>query len=242
MHADLRIESLALTPSLPMDYFVGDVAVTENAYYMYRRNSRYGGLWRIALDPADPGYLSPIQVAEASALQLKIFDLAFHPNDGYAYSVDSRGRLWRIDVSDGGSTELGNVGQSGTFGAVYFDDTGTLYISRNKDGKIFSIGVHSAAPSAELFSYGPASSNNDGARCALAMARRRLATRAASNSAFSPCAARPAGRTKTPCWRLPGTSGPRWSAARAAFFIAPTTPVARPRWRRFPCACPCRAR
>ena len=168
VHADLRIESLALTPSLPMDYFVGDVAVTENAYYMYRRNSRYGGLWRIALDPADAEYLSPIQVAEASALQLKIFDLAFHPSDGYAYSVDSRGRLWRIDVSDGDSTELGNVGQSGTFGAVYFDDTGTLYISRNKDGKIFSIGVHSAAPRAELFSYGPASSNNDGARCALA--------------------------------------------------------------------------
>lgn len=39
VHADLRIESLALTPSLPMDYFIGDVAVTENAYYMYRRNS-----------------------------------------------------------------------------------------------------------------------------------------------------------------------------------------------------------
>ena len=168
IHANYTIESLALNPSLPMDYFVGDVAVTENAYYMYRRSNSYGGLWRIALDPADPEYLSPTQVADANTLRLKIFDLAFHPNDGHAYSVDSRGRLWRIDVSDGSSTNLGDVGQSGTFGAVYFDDTGTLYISRNKDGKIFSIGVQNAAPTAELFSYGPASSNNDGARCALA--------------------------------------------------------------------------
>lgn len=167
IHADYRIESPALNPSLPMDYFVGDVALVENAYCMYRRSTRYGGLWRIALDPADADYLSPMQVADASTLQLKIFDLAFHSNDGYAYSVDSRGRLWRIDVSHGRSTHLGDVGQSGAFGAVYFDDTVTLYISRNKDGKIFSIGVHGAAPTAELFSYGPASGNNDGARHAV---------------------------------------------------------------------------
>ena len=168
IHADLSIESLQLNPALPMDYFVGDVSVTENAYYMYRRNTAYGGLWRIGLDPAEADYLQPVKVVDADNLQLRIFDLAFHPDDGFAYSVDSQGRLWRIDVIAGSASNLGNVGQSGTFGAVYFDVAGTLYISRNKDGKIFSIAVDSATPQAELFSFGPASSNNDGARCALA--------------------------------------------------------------------------
>ena len=126
IHSDYTIEPLALSPSLPMDYFVGDVSVLDNAYYMYRKGGSYNGLWRIALDPAAADYLQPERVVEGSVLNIKIFDLAFHPDNGFAYSVDSRGKLWRIDPTGGAPADLGGVGESGTFGAVYFDVNGTL--------------------------------------------------------------------------------------------------------------------
>jgi LruC domain-containing protein len=112
--------------------------------------------------------LTVIKRTDSSALNLNIFDLAFHPDNGNAYSVDSGGNLHLIDVATGSSSNLGNVGERGTFGAVYFDVEGTFYISRNNDGNVFRIDVSSSTPQAELFAIGPSSSNNDGARCATA--------------------------------------------------------------------------
>ena len=148
-------------------FYVGDVSVQENSYYFYRKGNDYG-LYRIELDENSEAYLQVARIINGSELNLNIFDLAFHPDTNEAYSVDSRGVLHRIDVTNGSSTALGNVGQSGTFGAVYFDVEGTFYISRNSDGHIFRIDVSSDDPQTELFASGPASGNNDGARCATA--------------------------------------------------------------------------
>ncbi len=147
------------------NFYVGDVALSENSYFFYKKGS---GLYKVPLDEQDANYLVAEKVASASALSLTIFDLAFHPDNSFAYSVDNKGRLHKIDVVSGTSEQLGNVGQSGTFGAVYFDVDGNFYISRNSDGHVFIIDVDAAAPQAELFAYGPSSSNNDGARCATA--------------------------------------------------------------------------
>jgi LruC domain-containing protein len=166
IHSDYRIEPLPLGKELNSNYYIGDVAVEENAYYAYRKNGSYGGLWRISLDQNDVLYLDPQQVVSETPLYLSIFDFAFHPNDGFIYSVDNVGRLYRIDSTSATYELLGNVGVSGTFGAVYFDVDGTLYISRNQDGKIYSVDLETAQ--SQFFSYGPSSSNNDGARCALA--------------------------------------------------------------------------
>ena len=149
------------------NFYVGDIALRENVYYSYRPGAAYG-LYRLPLDSDDPNYLSMSKVVDGATLNLKIFDMAFHPFDGYAYSVDNRGELYRIDVDSGSATNLGNVGQEGTFGAVYFDVESTLYLSRNSDGHIFRIALDVAAPVAEFFALGPSSSNNDGARCAMA--------------------------------------------------------------------------
>ena len=121
-------------------FYVGDVAVTENALYLYRKGSDYG-LYRISLDSSSGNYLAAQRVINGSSLNLNIFDLAFHPSSGKAYAVDSNGNLHEINVLSGASTNLGNVGVTGTFGASYFDVDGNFYISRNSDGNVYRIKV-----------------------------------------------------------------------------------------------------
>jgi len=162
---DYVIEPITVNNMPNTSFYVGDVAVVENSYYAYRSGSNYG-LYRIDLDGGEP--YNAQRVVDGSTLNLRIYDLAFHPTDGYAYAVDGNGVLWRIDPQMGSAISLGNVGESGTFGAAYFDRDGTLYISNNNDGKIYRISVEDSSPAAELFAFGPASSSNDGARCALA--------------------------------------------------------------------------
>ncbi len=149
------------------DFYVGDIAVDKNIYYVYRSGADYG-LYAIDLAPAGNGKMRATRIVDGASLKLTIFDLAFHPYNSLAYSVDRSGVLYEIDVSTGTSKILSNVGASGTFGAVYFDVDGYLYISRNSDGHVFRIDVSQSDPGAEFYAYGPSSSNNDGARCALA--------------------------------------------------------------------------
>lgn len=150
-----------------VSFYVGDVSISENSYFMYRRGSAYG-LYKISLDESSSGYLNVQRIIDGASLDLRIYDFAFHPNNGYLYSVDSSGNLVRIDSLSGQGETVGNVGERGTFGAVYFDLNANLYISRNSDGHIFRIDTSEENPIAEFFAFGPASSNNDGARCALA--------------------------------------------------------------------------
>lgn len=164
---DYQVEPMAITNLPNKGFYVGDISVLENAYYLYRPGSSYG-LFRVSLDEESDDYLDMKNIVNGSSLNLAIYDLAFHPDNGFAYSVDRWGNLWKIDVQAGTSVKLSNVGQSGTFGAVYFDVTGNLYISRNSDGHIFRINTNWDYPVAEFFAFGPSSSNNDGARCALA--------------------------------------------------------------------------
>jgi len=165
--ADFQVEPISLSNLPNKGFYVGDISVVENAYYLYRPGENFG-LFRVSLDASSEDYLQMENVVNGTTLNLAIYDLAFHPDNGSAYAVDRWGNLWKIDVQAGTSVKLSNVGESGTFGAVYFDVTGNLYISRNNDGNIFRVNTNWDYPVAEFFAYGPSSSNNDGARCALA--------------------------------------------------------------------------
>ena len=166
---DFQAQPLTLSPSMASHFYVGDISLTENVYYVYRKgNADVHGLWKINLDSASPRHLEPIQVSTGNSPFLNIFDFAFSPEDNNLYSVDSTGELLRMDPTTGTTARLGNVGETGTFGAVYFDVDNNFYISRNKDGKIFVIDPDAASPSAALFAQGPNSAQNDGARCAFA--------------------------------------------------------------------------
>lgn len=163
---DYVLEPLNASGLPNTNFYVGDVSVQQNAYYVYRKGADYG-LYRIALDENEADYLVASKVIDGGSLNLNIFDLAFHPDENLAYSVDNRGNLIAIDVISGNSTNLGFTGVIGTFGAVYFDVEGYLYISRNSDGHIFRVEINDPT-STTLFAYGPSSGNNDGARCATA--------------------------------------------------------------------------
>jgi LruC domain-containing protein len=165
--SNYEVEPIPLSNVPDKGFYVGDISVQENTYYLYRPGAAYG-LFRVSLDETSSDYLQIINVVDGVTLNHAIYDLAFHPDNGFAYSVDRWGNLWQIDVQGGTSVKLSNVGESGTFGAVYFDVAGNLYISRNNDGNIFRINTNWDYPVAEFFAFGPASSNNDGARCALA--------------------------------------------------------------------------
>lgn len=162
-----QVTDLELSGLEGQGFYIGDIALATNTYYVYRPGSS-GGLYAISLDPAHPDYLTALLVVDGTTLNLKIYDMAFHPNNGDAYSVDRTGQMFRINIASGTSTALGNIGEAGTYGAVYFDVDENLYVSRNNDGNIFKIDTKSSAPTAELYAYGPSSGNNDGARCALA--------------------------------------------------------------------------
>ncbi len=171
--APIRIDSNYQSTPLEVDdlpginFYVGDIAVDHNAYYVYRSGTDYG-LYRINLDAPAGSKLKAERVVDGQALKMQIYDLAFHPTNGFAYAVDRSGTLFEIDVQSGAARDLANVGASGTFGAAYFDVDGYMYISRNSDGYVFRIAISDAVPSAEFYAYGPSSSNNDGARCAMA--------------------------------------------------------------------------
>ncbi|ANS86045.1 LruC domain-containing protein [Vibrio scophthalmi] len=151
----------------PTSFYVGDVSVDENAWYGYRVNY---GLFRIDISTA-----AMTKVATSAELgNIRILDMAFHPDNGFVYSVDNSGYLYQIDVSEGSSTQLNKIldsstlGHSLAFGAQYFDVDGNLYLSNNGNGHVFKVTIDGNDSSAEFFAYGPSSNSNDGARCALA--------------------------------------------------------------------------
>ena len=164
---DYQANPLTLIDNPGVNFYVGDIALNENSYYFYRKGINYG-LYKVSLDEQSADYLKSIKVINGQALSLNIYDFAFHPDNSFLYSVDSNGILYQIDVNSGSASNLGNVGEIGTFGAVYFDVEGKFYISRNSDGHVFIIDVDDPSPQAEFFAYGPSASQNDGARCAIA--------------------------------------------------------------------------
>jgi len=89
---DYTVDPLGTVQNVPSGswFYVGDVSLEENALYIYRRGSSYG-LYKVPLDENDPNYLSASLIVNGSTLNLKIFDIAFHPTNGYLYSVTNTG-------------------------------------------------------------------------------------------------------------------------------------------------------
>lgn len=151
----------------PTSIYVGDVSLDENAWYGYR--PKYG-LYRIDLTT----FVMELSSPPSQFGNPSIYDLAFHPDNSLAYSIDANGYLWEIDVASGTTNRLNQLldknalGYSLTFGAVYFDVDGNFYASNNSNGYIFKVAINGNQSTAEFFAYGPSSNSNDGARCALA--------------------------------------------------------------------------
>jgi len=159
------------TNGLPEAYtfYVGDVF--NKYYYLYRKNK---GLFRIDLSPLDSDSEAVLQVEQLSTTaDINLTDFAFHPGNNQLYGIDNNsGFLYEFDAQTGQATLIGDTGETGTFGAGYFDINGYYYVSRNQDGQVYRIDlsdeiniVNGVVPAIK-FADGPSSSQNDGARCA----------------------------------------------------------------------------
>ncbi|WP_415230414.1 LruC domain-containing protein [Psychromonas sp.] len=177
MGSDFQVETLNLS-GLPAgkSFFVGDVS--GHYYYLYRKGV---GLYRVDLRPLDLNVNATLEAQLISTnSRVNLTDFAFHPNN-MIYGVDnSSGILYQMDPQTGNTLAIGDSGETGTFGAMYFDVNGYFYLSRNQDGKIYRIDLSTLDGTlnsqqlsaldvtAVKFSDGPSSSQNDGARCASA--------------------------------------------------------------------------
>ncbi|EWH14309.1 hypothetical protein KLA_04791 [Cellulophaga geojensis KL-A] len=149
--------------------YVGDINL-DGIYYLRAGSSSY---YAIDLNPESNNYLEYIGSYTLDK-SISIHDWAFNAVDGKLYAV-SKGtnRLYRITAETGVVEDLGEVpvlaGFNYTYGAVYFDVDGNLYISANQTGSVYKINaVHTIVANvmvSNIFAFGPASSSNDGARC-----------------------------------------------------------------------------
>ncbi|MEH6451796.1 MAG: LruC domain-containing protein [Psychromonas sp.] len=178
MGADFQAETLNLS-GLPSgtSFYVGDVS--KHFYYIYRKGT---GLYKIDLSPLDQSVDAQLNaVLISSTANIRLTDFAFNPNDNMLYGVDNTsGVLYQINPESGATIDMGDTGEKGTFGAVYFDVNGYFYLSRNQDGIVYRIDLSSLTPSSTVqqltsldvssvkFADGPSSGQNDGARCASA--------------------------------------------------------------------------
>ena len=150
-------------------FYVGDVF--NKHYYLYRQGK---GLFKIDLSPLDIDSDATLEVEQiTSVASQNLTDFAFHPGDDQLYGIDNNsGYLYQFDTNSGESTYIGDTGQTGTFGAGYFDVNGYYYVARNQDGYIYRIdlsdqtNINNGLVTAVKFADGPMSNQNDGARCA----------------------------------------------------------------------------
>lgn len=158
------------TSGLPTDhtFYVGDVY--ESVYYLYRKNK---GLFTVDLTPLESDSSAVLTVERVTTRSVvSLTDFAFHPSDGKLYGIDNgSGALYSFDAETGQETYIGDTGETGTFGAGYFDVDGYYYVSRNQDGQIYRIDLSPGNASniangivpAVKFADGPNSNQNDGA-------------------------------------------------------------------------------
>ncbi|MDC8005410.1 T9SS type A sorting domain-containing protein [Aureisphaera galaxeae] len=167
---DFSVTSYTI-PELPTsNRYVGDISV-DGIYYLKGGATTY---YKIDLDPSSPNYTQFIESATLTN-SINVHDWAFNSVDGHLYTVEKTSNvLYRINPENGVVTSLGEVpilsGNTYTYGAVYFDASGRFYVSSNQTGTIYIIyNVQDIIPGgsmvSNLFSFGPSSSSNDGARC-----------------------------------------------------------------------------
>ena len=150
--------------------YVGDVRA-DGVYHLKPGGATY---YKIDVNPDSETYGEHMSTQNLSQ-NINIHDWAFNAVDGYLYTVEKgTNNLYRIDSDTGDVQSLGEVpilsGLNYTYGAVYFDASGRFYVSANQTGTIYVIQNvqtldENTTMDANLFAFGPSSSQNDGARC-----------------------------------------------------------------------------
>ncbi len=165
--ANYTVTHFAISGLPEKGFNVGDI---DDDGIMYLTATSKTTVYRIDLNPNSATYLQLLSTLTIPASY--IFDWAFSPLDGNIYAVDSsENAVYMFNKITGARTTVGiatgdGIDTVGRFGATYMDNLGNLFVSANPGGQIFKIAVpNSGNTSANLFSLGPSSDNNDGALC-----------------------------------------------------------------------------
>ena len=173
---DYVLQRLTVNGLPDTNFYVGDIHVNSETnqavYYLYHPKF---GLYGIDLTEEADEYQAQL-VAGSANWNLAIYDFAFHPHSNLLYAVESNGDLYEINLDNQTPTFIANLdiaGDTGANGAGYFDVQGQFYFSNNRSGKIHKVDLSTSpvvgyTPTAAVFTLGPTSNQNDGARCAIA--------------------------------------------------------------------------
>jgi len=175
-------------------YNAGDID-TSGIMYFYRggkgtgwssvNGGALGYLRRVDLNPASASYLKALPdltlTFPTSSFQnnnMYVIDWGMNPVDGNLYGVNELQQLIRIELPSGNVALVGSTGisSSNPYGAVYFDNEGTMFLSANsassttnQGGKIYKIPNVAVSQGANTVAteliQGPRTNQNDGARC-----------------------------------------------------------------------------
>lgn len=149
-------------------YATGDVN-SSGVLYLYGSNSV------VAINLSNP-ITSLIAVTRlsgsaATSVLSGLNDWAFSPIDGKAYGVTSSKFLVSYDPTTNVAARIGSVAglENGSFGSIFMDGNGTMYIGNNNTGSIYRLAAPHLAMgnvTATFFSNSLAGrSPGDGARC-----------------------------------------------------------------------------
>ncbi|HHB1596092.1 TPA: LruC domain-containing protein [Vibrio campbellii] len=174
MGSDFQGEVVSVSNLPSYGFIAGDVY--DDYLYFYNKSK---GIFKINLAPLasnSSASLSMQTVKSYSTNKANHSDIAIHPLNGKIYGVDNNtGILYEYSRSDGSRIDRGNTGIGGDgYGALYFDGEGYLYAASNSTGNIYRIDLTDPSNITNVngvfFANGPASGQNDGARCASASA------------------------------------------------------------------------
>ncbi|GAA4427248.1 hypothetical protein GCM10023169_26970 [Georgenia halophila] len=142
---------------------IGDV--DDNGHYWFVSDGR---LYQVDLDSTSPDFMSVLHAQDYTGGTLVAADWAYVPGTDALYGIGTNANgdrtLVRFDRTTHTFTTEGVLtGDVAAGGAMYADADGFLYVSNNGNGVIRRVDIDNLTMT--KFTEGPASGNNDGARC-----------------------------------------------------------------------------
>ncbi|GLZ78054.1 hypothetical protein Afil01_28610 [Actinorhabdospora filicis] len=128
-------------------YDQGDVSPDGREYYITRTSS--GGAFVINLDPSRGAVGLVLRKVEGSGT----YDLAYHPNDGFIYTLSSSGVLYRIDPATGKSTTGRTVvsPSNSSFQALVFSSDGYMFaVNSESPQKVYQLDLSSSTAASPI--------------------------------------------------------------------------------------------
>ncbi|WNR44897.1 DUF7507 domain-containing protein [Paenibacillus roseipurpureus] len=167
-----------LPPGMPVDgYNTGTFDLNGFYYVFVNDNSRF---YVVDLRPNSPTYLKLVNPANgfqeqtsnfgvALSRALNVSDWVYRSQDNNLYGITPTGVVQRISPTSGVITNITTTPQNtGPFGAVAIDATGTIYAISNSNGNIYRYTIAGNTATALRFSTTVTSSFNDATLCPLA--------------------------------------------------------------------------